>query len=78
MGRFYPKYHMHLSNGYRYLMSAKKMEFNNTSNYSVGMNRSELDKKNQNYLGKVRSNFMGTEFVFYDHGQNPKNAKQNE
>ena len=72
MARFYPKYHMHISNGYRYLMSAKKNGFNNTSNYSISMSRNDLDNKNINYLGKVRSNFMGTEFVFYDNGVTPK------
>ena len=75
MARFYPKYHMHLSNGYRYLMSAKKREFNNTSNYSISMSRTDLEKKNKNFLGKVRSNFMGTEFIFYDSGENPAKVK---
>jgi tubby-related protein 1 len=78
MARFYPKYHMHLSNGYRYLMSAKKREFNNTSNYLISMSRNDLEKKNKNFLGKVRSNFMGTEFIFYDSGENPSKVKDSD
>jgi len=68
MGRFYPKYHIHLSNGFKYLMTAKKRACNNTSNYLVSMSRNDLSKKSANFLGKVRSNFMGTEFTLYDHG----------
>jgi tubby-related protein 1 len=31
--------------------------------------------KGPNALGKVRSNFMGTEFIFYDNGLNPGKVK---
>jgi len=65
MSRFYPKYHMHISNGFLYLMSAKKRAINNTSNYIVSLAREDMQKK-ENYIGKVRSNFMGTEFILYD------------
>jgi len=34
-----------------------------------------LEKKSSGYLGKVRSNFLGTEFHLYDTGENPKKAK---
>lgn len=78
LGRLYPKYHMHFSQGYLYLMSAKKQALNNTSNYLVSMTRNDVDKKNENFLGKVRSNFMGTEFTFYDNGHNPSKTKYHE
>ncbi|CAD8166311.1 unnamed protein product [Paramecium octaurelia] len=74
MNRFYPKYHLHISNGFLYLMSAKKRACNNTSNYIISMSREDLDKGN-NFIGKVRSNFMGTEFVLYDAGLNPDKTK---
>lgn len=74
MCRFYPKYHMHISNGFLYLMSAKKRACNNTSNYIISLSREDLEKGN-NFIGKVRSNFMGTEFVLYDHGENPEKTK---
>jgi hypothetical protein len=32
-------------------------------------------KKNQGYLGKLRSNFLGTEFSIFNAGKNPKKAK---
>ena len=56
---------MHISNGFLYLMSAKKRAINNTSNYIVSLAREDMQKK-ENYIGKVRSNFMGTEFILYD------------
>ncbi|CAD8160111.1 unnamed protein product [Paramecium pentaurelia] len=74
MSRFYPKYHLHISNGFMYLMSAKKRACNNTSNYIISMSREDLDKGN-NFIGKVRSNFMGTEFILYDAGLNPEKTK---
>lgn len=75
MGRFYPRYHMHLSSGYQFLMIAKKRACNNTSNYIVSMNRNDPEKKSSGeFLGKVRSNFLGTEFVLYDDGDKPKKS----
>ena len=34
-----------------------------------------MKKGAKGYLGKVRSNFLGTEFYLYDVGKNPKKAK---
>lgn len=31
-----------------------------------------MEKSPGGYLGKVRSNFLGTEFTIYDTGVNPK------
>jgi tubby-related protein 1 len=78
MARFYPKYHMHLSNGFKYLMSAKKRACNNTSNYLVTMNRNDFSKGGGGFLGKVRSNFLGTEFVLYDNGNDPKKVRSSD
>jgi hypothetical protein len=33
-----------------------------------------MEKSPVGYLGKVRSNFLGTEFTIYDNGKNPKKA----
>ena len=56
-------------------MSAKKMAFNQTSHYSLSLNKTNFKRNQQGYLGKVRSNFLGTEFFIYDGGLNPKGAK---
>ena len=34
-----------------------------------------MKKGTKGYLGKLRSNFLGTEFYLYDDGENPKKAK---
>ena len=41
----------------------------------MSMSKNELSKKSASFLGKVRSNFLGTEFHVYDTGENPKEAK---
>jgi tubby-related protein 1 len=56
-------------------MSAKKRSINRTSNYLISYKKDELKKNSLYYLGKLRSNFMGTEFNIYDHGENPKKTK---
>jgi len=34
-----------------------------------------MKKGTKGYLGKLRSNFLGTEFYIYDEGENPGKAK---
>jgi tubby-related protein 1 len=36
---------------------------------------SDLARNSTSYVGKVRSNFLGTEFVFYDNGDAPEESK---
>lgn len=54
-------------------MSCKKRSCNKTSNYIIGMNKDKLERKSPEFLGKVRGNFMGTEYVIFDTGENPCN-----
>eukprot|EP00357_Protocruzia_adherens_P037087 CAMPEP_0115045410 /NCGR_PEP_ID=MMETSP0216-20121206/48135_1 /TAXON_ID=223996 /ORGANISM="Protocruzia adherens, Strain Boccale" /LENGTH=409 /DNA_ID=CAMNT_0002428291 /DNA_START=123 /DNA_END=1349 /DNA_ORIENTATION=- len=72
--RFYPKYHVFTSEGYRYLMSSKKRAYNKTSNYLVSMDKNDISKGSPSYLGKLRSNLLGTEFTIYDHLDNPEHV----
>lgn len=62
---------MYTTDGIKYLMSAKKRSGNTTSNYLVSLDKNDLSSKGSNYLGKVRSNWVGTEFFAYDSGHNP-------
>lgn len=54
-------------------MSAKKRPKNMSSNYIITMNFDNFDK-DTNCIGKLRSNFLGTEFNLYDSGKNPKDC----
>lgn len=43
-------------------MAARKRPNNKTSNYLISMSENDLNRESKNYLGKLRSNFVGTEF----------------
>ena len=73
-----PKYTLILSDGERFLLNGKKRGGNKTSNYLITLDQDNLKKKGKGYLGKLRANFMGTEFIVYDQGENPKSTKDPE
>ncbi|TNV71017.1 hypothetical protein FGO68_gene4452 [Halteria grandinella] len=76
LARLYPVYHVFTTEGNIYLFSAKKVVMNTTSNYVISMKKNEFSTRNrETFLGKVRSNFLGTEFILLDEGQNPKKCK---
>ena len=70
-----PVYTLSLSATNQFLLSGKKRAFNKTSNYMISMDQDKGGKSGSGYLGKVRSNFLGTEFSIYDDGANPEKAK---
>lgn len=41
----------------------------------ITIDQEKLKKGTKGYLGKVRSNFLGTEFYLFDTGENPKKSK---
>lgn len=43
----------------------------------MSMKADVFDKKSDLFIGKVRSNFLGTEFNIYDNGLNPRKIKGN-
>jgi tubby-related protein 1 len=59
-GRFFPHYDMYVSDKFKYLMSGKRRAGNTTSNYVISSDKNDMESKGPNYLGKVRSNFVGT------------------
>jgi tubby-related protein 1 len=73
--KFYPKYIMKLSDNQKNLLTGKKRAHNATSNYQITLDESKLQKGHKGVLGKVRANFLGTEFYIYDDGLNPSKAK---
>jgi tubby-related protein 1 len=73
---------MKISESGQYLLTAKKMSLQKTSYYLLTMNENHLSRKSESFLGKIRylfslfllfarSNFLGTEYLFYDNGDNP-------
>jgi hypothetical protein len=71
LNKLYPKYTMETDAGV-FLFSAKKQKHNKTSNYSLSMSKEGAGKDGDGFLGKLRSNFLGLEFVAYGTGLNPK------
>jgi len=41
----------------------------------ISTDEDKMEKSPAGYLGKVRSNFLGTEFSIFDTGLNPTKAK---
>lgn len=71
--RFFPKYHVFFSeNINQHILSIKKKSKNTSSNYIFSLSKDIFDRKSEYCLGKLRSNFFGTEFLLYDTGENPK------
>lgn len=76
LNKLYPKYRIETDDGV-FLMTAQKQKQNKTSNYAISMSRSALGKDAEGYLGKLRSDFMGLEFVAYGPGLNPTKCDKN-
>jgi tubby-related protein 1 len=70
--RFLPEYRIYLKDGDRFLMTSKKRKKKKTANYLISLGRNDHNKGSERIIGKLRSNFMGTEFQIYDDGKNPK------
>ena len=75
--RLFPKYYMSISEQLTFLLAGKKRAGNRTSNYMITMNQKDFNTKSPAFLAKVRSNFLGTEFMMYDNGLNPKRKGAN-
>ncbi|RLN86619.1 hypothetical protein BBJ28_00005908 [Nothophytophthora sp. Chile5] len=75
--KMFPEYCLYMKEGDRFLLTAKKRPKNRTSNYLMSMQRGDLLRRgSDNYVGKLRANFLGTEFTIYDNGSSPKDADQ--
>ena len=60
------------------MLTGKKRSFQTTSNYMITIDQQKFEKDNNSYLGKVRSNFLGTEFEIFDSRENPKKTSGSE
>ncbi|KQJ85450.1 tubby-like F-box protein 7 [Brachypodium distachyon] len=73
-------YHLYLSltsavlddNG-KFLLSAKRSRRTTYTDYAISMDSKNISRSSSGYIGKLRSNFLGTKFIIYD-TQPPYNA----
>lgn len=71
LARLYPTYEVYLKDGEQFLLAARRRKKQKQSNYKVSLDKDDLSRNSSNYFGKLKSNFMGTEFQMYDAGINP-------
>jgi len=78
-GKVFPSYDCYYGTGpdRRLLCCASKRSKNKTSNYIISMSHG-VNKNVPSYLGKLRSNFVGTEFTLFDKGVNPKKSDRDQ
>ncbi|XP_054854642.1 tubby-related protein 3 [Eublepharis macularius] len=74
----FPTYYMHLErddNRKIFLLAGRKRKKSKTSNYLISIDPTDLSREGESFIGKLRSNLMGTKFTVYDHGINPMKAQ---
>nr|XP_025967651.1 tubby-related protein 1 [Dromaius novaehollandiae] len=57
-----------------FLLAGRKRKKSKTSNYLVSIDPTDLSRGGENFVGKLRSNLMGTKFTVFDNGANPDRA----
>ncbi|XP_076880088.1 tubby protein homolog isoform X1 [Brachyhypopomus gauderio] len=70
----YPTYYLHLEreDGKKvFLLAGRKRKKSKTSNYLISVDPTDLSRGAESFIGKLRSNLMGTKFTVYDNGMNP-------
>ncbi|MEE6492947.1 hypothetical protein FKM82_016678 [Ascaphus truei] len=71
----YPTYYVHLDNDKKvFLLAGRKRKKSKTSNYLISIDATDLSRGGENFIGKLRSNLMGTKFTVFDNGANPDKA----
>ncbi|XP_013864959.1 tubby-related protein 1 isoform X1 [Austrofundulus limnaeus] len=71
----YPLYYLHLDNEKKtFLLAGRKRKKSTTSNYLISIDATDLSRGGENFVGKLRSNLMGTKFTVFDNALNPERA----
>ncbi|XP_009629482.1 tubby-like F-box protein 8 isoform X1 [Nicotiana tabacum] len=50
----------------KFLLSAKRNRRTTCTEYVISMNADNISRSSRSYIGKLRSNFLGTKFIIYD------------
>ncbi|XP_007941186.1 tubby-related protein 2 [Orycteropus afer afer] len=54
-----------------FLLAGRKRKRSKTSNYLISLDPTDLSRDGDHFVGKVRSNILGTKFTIFDNGVNP-------
>ncbi|XP_036281569.1 tubby-related protein 2 isoform X2 [Pipistrellus kuhlii] len=73
----FPFYYLYLEsiNGHiqkHFLLAGRKRKMSTTSNYLISLDPTDLSREGSSFVGKVRSNVLGTKFTIFDGGMNPE------
>jgi tubby-related protein 1 len=68
------KFTLNVERGDKFMLSGRKRANKQTSNFLISLDADDLERQSQNFQGKVRANFTGTDFVIFDNGENPDKA----
>jgi tubby-related protein 1 len=64
----FPTYECYLKDGMRFVMAARKRKKTKGAYYIISTSNSDISRHDDNFVGKVRSNVLGTNFSFFDSG----------
>jgi len=61
-----------------FLLAGRKRKKSATSNYLISTDPTDLSRGGESYVGKLRSNLLGTHFTVYDNGLSPRRGESRE
>ncbi|XP_053462470.1 tubby-related protein 2 [Nycticebus coucang] len=70
----FPSYYLYMEAGNgrkHFLLAGRKRKRSKTSNYVISVDPTDLSRDGYNFVGKVRSNVLGTKFTIFNNGVNP-------
>lgn len=76
----YPTYFLHLERDYGkkvFLLAGRKRKKSTTSNYLISTDPTDLSRGGEAFIGKLRSNLLGTHFTVYNNGSSPRHSDEN-
>ena len=59
-----------------FLLAGRKRKKSATSNYLITTDPTDLSRAGESFVGKLRSNMMGTQFTVFDGGELVKSRSQ--
>lgn len=54
-----------------FLLAGRKRKKSTTSNYLISTDPTDLSRGGESFVGKLRSNLLGTQFTVYNNGRSP-------
>ncbi|XP_065199555.1 protein king tubby-like isoform X1 [Planococcus citri] len=70
----YPTYFLHLEKDLGkkiFLLAGRKRKKSSTSNYLISTDPTDLSRGSESFVGKLRSNLLGTQFTVFNNGRSP-------